>query len=390
VTLVSINAYNCTLDILYAPENTQNDIYPIDVENSWLGFSHNMESIPTKSFTYKKPTVGVWKVKICGPIVENKRDVRVLVMNESPYLVKTHLTSYSTHTSTEFGIVATMKNKLTGDTLSSTEQEDPFVADLDIITPNGEQFIVSMHDDGRNNDAKPNDGTFGGKFFASQQGTYTAEVVIKGSHQGVPFVRSTQHMIAVVDKDIELSSEHTLLMDPNDADEDMIIINLKAENLYNKKLVGNKYKAHAQVWGTNLNSTEMVPVAWIAGMTVAESTGVDDSHINLPLKLNKRWIEKAAATFPLQLRNAYVQDVSTSTPITTLDIGHIQHGSLTLKASTTNDEESLHYGKRPLTFMSSSSSSNTHKILLVHGYCSAVNSFDKTLISQTPSSLRIH
>ncbi|KAL0480735.1 cmfA [Acrasis kona] len=373
VTFASTNAYNFTFDVLSAA-NAVDLPLPHDVEKSWLGFDSAQDNIPTKSYWYKQPPVGVWQVKVCGPVIQDHVDVQIIVMNESPVLVASHLSSYSTHTDSEFSVVASLKHKISGLQVRA-DSSDSFVADLDITTPSGEQYIITMHDDGEHQDGNANDGVYGGSFLAKQQGTYTAQAVIKGVYEGAAFVRSSQHLIAVVDKDLELQQDHTVAMDANDHDEDMIVVNLKARNVASKNLIGNKYKAHAQIWATSTANFNMVPVAWLTGMTVAESIEGDKKHIHLPLKMNKKWLEIAGATFPLQIREAYVQDVATSVPITTLAQGKIEN-SLNLTPSFTNDDESLYFGKRPHYLPKVMANNGGHKLLLVHGYCSATNPFD--------------
>jgi hypothetical protein len=405
VTFVSKHAKTLNLDVFSVTDIKNNKVtsnelpVPTDVHTSWFGF--NVESsAPSKTFEFKKPVRGSWTVRVFNTAASFEKSSEptlfLIAYNESPDRVSSHLGSYKNYAGDKFTVVASLKRtEANGDRIIAPHELDsPLLADLDITTPKGETHIVTMHDDGNHGDNAPNDGIYGASFSADDAGSYTAQVVMSGNIQvtggSVAFRRTSQHLVAVVDKKVELAKEGAnLAVNLND---EMSEIKIPATIVGDvSKVVGSKFKAYAEVWATADDKT-YTPVAFITGMTIAEK--VDETHVALPLKMSMKWFSRKNAQLPVVLRNVYIQDVSTSVPLSTADeikttVTVNRAGSMftndallrfhwitnTLYKFVSDDDETMYYGKRPAQLLRSANANGNHKVLLVHGYCSEATPF---------------
>lgn len=64
-----------------------------------------------------------------------------------------------------------------------------------------------MHDDGLHSDGAANDGVYGGSFSATELGSYTVQATLIGTGAAGPFVRTTQHLVEVIPRMLQLTSE---------------------------------------------------------------------------------------------------------------------------------------------------------------------------------------
>jgi len=410
ITLISKQVTNLRLDVVSVTDIhdrvvSSNDLpVPTDVHLSWLGFEAE-SSVPTKTFEFKKPTRGVWTVKVIDSSnvvpTANAPSLFLAAFNESPDRVSSHLGSYMTHAGGDFTVVASLKHTDTNGqrVVLPHELNAPLIADLDIVTPKGEQFIVTMHDDGNHGDNGPNDGVFAASFSTSEVGTYTAQVVMRGRFDtesgSVSFLRTSQHLVATVAKKLELSKEQAkFAVDMND---EMAEVRIPATIVGDASaVIGTKFKAYAEVWATG-DDQQLKAVAFITGMTIAEK--VDETHIALPLKMSLKWMSRSNAQLPIVLKNVYVQDVATSVPLSTADeiktsvtLRHLNRiieshhdarallrmnlVSNPLFTFTSLDDETMHFGKRPQHLTKKSRKDNAnHKVILTHGYCSSGTPF---------------
>jgi len=192
------------------------------------------------------------------------------------------------------------------------------------------------------------------------------------------FLRTSQHVVSVVEDALELLPQASTTVQMN---EEMIDIVLTAKPL-SQNVVGKKFNAYTEVWGTS--EGKLVPVAWVSGMTIAEANG---ENVSLKLKLSGKWLSLAKASLPLQLKNAYVLDVDTSVPLSTINTVNVVTKEVVnaqrllathpVFAYNGNITETMTSGKRPQRlFQSIKSAPNAgHRVLLVHGYCTNSNPF---------------
>jgi hypothetical protein len=399
ISLVSKKAAQLNLEILVIEGKniTQGDgVRPSDVETSWLGFDHD-NSIPVKTYLFKAPTRGLWKVRVT---LENQDqsnrvpDLYLILFNESPYRISTHTTTFSNFVNEEIGLLANLQHigpvtQKSSNVVPNSKVGDSFSFDADIIFPNGDELIVTMHDDGKQDDGIPNNGIYGARIKAPLSGLYTTQIIMRGqlhSETGViDILRSEQHTIAVIERELELITPHKATFTTND---EMITIDLLAKVL-KEEAIGKKYRAYAEVWGVG-SDQQLKPVAWVSGMTIAKKSA--EMEATLPLHLSIKWISRSQADFPLKLRNVYVQDVATNVVISRLDhvdvTMHVKHqekiyegreAHALIRYQLFNNhlciyngqiDEKMSVGPRPREFLARNNSTANHRVILVHGYCS--------------------
>lgn len=231
-------------------------------------------------------------------------------------------------------------------------------ASLRVTAPDN-QSVVSypMYDDGLHSDGRANDGVFGGDFLASEAGNYNVQVVVTG--EGInnqSFIRTTEHLVPVIDSDLNLSTSAAYTTELND---NRLMINLGVET-YNDAA---KYHVYAEVWGqSNQNFKQMVPVSWIGGMATVDNG-------NLSLGLDARWVARADATAPFELRNVRIEDPDHFIRIAeakTMPLSVPVLPDSATRAFNGNIDTEMLMGQQPIEATRGVGS----KLLLVHGYCS--------------------
>lgn len=241
-------------------------------------------------------------------------------------------------------------------------------AQLRVTAPDGTVSQWPMYDDGRHEDGAAGDGQYGGGFAAPQPGTYLAQVIVRGTAGGTGFVRTAEHVVAVVERSARLGTAATVAADTADG---RLALGLPVA-------LGARpaahYRVYAEVWGTGRDGSP-VAVAWVGGM-VAPRTGT------LPLGLDPRWIARAGAQAPFELRNVRIEDPdafvvldrSASLPLVVPASRVLQAALRTGTGSAVAIDQSMRMGVRPVqaqaTVAASAAGTGTH-LLLVHGYCSA-------------------
>ncbi|KAL9657411.1 hypothetical protein ABK040_014398 [Willaertia magna] len=297
------------------------------------------------------------------------------------------------------------------------KKEQVLEANLDILLPNGKTETIKMHDDGLKLDIAQNDGIYTAELLASTEGNYVMKTIIRGINTETKkeFIRTTQHLVNVVKDSLQLVNQFSVGFNVaekntnNATNEEMITINLLAKPLM-KDAINRKYKAYAEVYATDLTTKQLVPVAWVAGMTISKPH--DNDLITIPLQMSMKWLAYASLTnvnaskvgLPLAINNAYVQDVATSgllSILTTPTVKHdiqINYSSNVIKGVDSSKmnmyihnhpmvlnfdgrlSESMTFGIRPKQFQPDTvkAASNNHKVVLVHGYCSGYTPFTES------------
>ncbi|KAL9646029.1 hypothetical protein ABK040_015795 [Willaertia magna] len=256
----------------------------------------------------------------------------LMVFCSSPLTAHSYLNNFKLVVGENIGLTTSIIEKSTlkktGTPLASVVSPLNFAnikAQLEIEFPNGKSSIIPMHDDGLHADLDKNDGTFGANIVAQDKGIFSLKSVVVGTlgteltdtyyaeksfvnddEPIVHFIRTTQHSVVVVD-------EHLELVHPNP----FLIAKVESSNLH--EVVGKKFKAYTEVWARSIKDDSLVPVCWVLGMTTANvNSELGKDFVSLDLQMSLKWLSKANAKFPLTLRNAYIQDVDTSTPIAQL------------------------------------------------------------------------
>jgi hypothetical protein len=219
-----------------------------------------------------------------------------------------------------------------------------------------------MVDDGEHNDRDAGDGVYGGTFSADRPGDYFVKVIYSGHDGCTSVLRTTEHLVPVLPRGLWLKE--------NDA----IAVKRSPHRLEVRIPTSGSgttahYRVLAEVWGTVGDTLE--PIAWIGGLT-APREGM------LPLGLDTRWITRAGAHGPFELRNVRVEDPNHFITVTSQQMMRLSVPDLPPGGSEPGmiDEE-MRMGPRPETQERAVPVSyppevahSGHKLLLVHGYCS--------------------
>ncbi|PRP80254.1 conditioned medium factor (density-sensing factor) [Planoprotostelium fungivorum] len=343
--------------------------------------------IPTTIYVIPNPVQGTWNLtlrsnpsaaldrqRISEIAAESDPNVAVLLWLDNGFEIYTHLTTYDNYEGSEIGLVATTKDKSNRMFEGRATVE---TAVMDLTLPSGATVAVTMKDDGFHPlDEVANDGIFVGTIVASEEGSYKAKASLGGIHSdGTPFIRTTQHVINVVERLLTLTGD--AFSHSSESVKDRMDVRLVVDpNANATQRRGEKvYRAHAEVYGTNL-AGEKVPVAWIGGMTHLEEK---DGKETLKLSLDMRWAAMANATAPFVLENVYVQDPESQIPLSRkqsmkLDTPSIvaEYFFTAVERPTTITKE-MRRGRAPEGLLPKRSAEAKKGLMLLHGYCSTEN-----------------
>lgn len=320
-------------------------------------------------YAFDHPTNGEWRIAVetaepANKDAAGKPDGFLLVSFDSPLRLYTHLASYDLVAGKTVGLVAYMHDaqadapgRMPRPLAGAIEK-----AVMQLTTPSGQAVSIPMFDDGRHQDGEAGDGVFGGLLAKAAAGSYRAQVAAMGvSPEGKAFLRTSEHFFPVVKPALRLGREVTAEAVGPDLRFDLTIARLRRAEAVT---VG------AEVWGTRAGVR--VPVAWIGGMIEPEEQG---GKLVLPLVLDGRWLERAAATAPFELRQVMVKDRQVHIPIASF--GRLAVDTLSLPApraeKATGITAEMLQGPRPseLDRAADKAFEGGPKLFLVHGYCSA-------------------
>nr|WP_221282009.1 choice-of-anchor X domain-containing protein [Chiayiivirga flava] len=311
--------------------------------------------VPASQYEFAGLQNGSWTLKLRGNA--GARDGFVLIEGDDA----TELASYQTHKRQRVGERIGLTALLT-----ATREDDSVLlgkaagridsAVLRVTAPDGAQTTYPMFDDGRHGDGDASDGLFGGDFPAKAAGSHLAQVEIRGTNlRGQGFVRTAEHLLPVI--------ETTLVLDASKAaatatDDTRLAIRVPVT----AKQAGQHYRAIGEVWGTNAKG-EAIPVAWLGGMV----TPADGA---LELGFDERWVAKAAARAPFELRNLRIEDADHFVTVASAEKLALELPALRTKAAPADIaiDEVMTMGPRPTAEKSAKGVGK--RLILVHGYCS--------------------
>lgn len=318
-------------------------------------------------YTFARPERGAWQMTVrtaVAPRTANAPSGYLLLSNDSPYQIYTHLSSYNLWTGSQVGLVAYAYDASldSGATAPAAANNIIRQAQMRLIAPNGRTTRLVMFDDGRHGDGAANDGVFGTLMTPRTVGQYTAQVTMRGqTPDGAPVLRTTEHIFPVVDQTIALHADAVTAT----ADGlNRLSLNLSATTT----ATVDQVQLYAELWGTDANG-QMIPVTWIGGLAAPTADGV-------PVTVDGRWLALANASAPFELRNVRLQDVATHIPLTQVDsialnIPETVSNGVAETAVTEITEEML-MGERPTAVTANQPAPNAPGgvLMLVHGYCS--------------------
>ncbi len=236
-------------------------------------------------------------------------------------------------------------------------------ANLRVTAPDGTVVQSSMHDDGQHADGAADDGVYGGDFVARLEGQYVAQVEVRGSDaSGQPLARTTEHVVPVVSRSLDVVQAGAFAsIDTAARDRYTLAIPVVARR------PGQHYRAYAELWGTSA-AGRSIPVAWLGGMTTPEDG-------SLQLGLDARWIARAAATAPFELRALRIEDPDHFVTVASAERMALSLPSVVRKqaGSDVAIDDAMRMGVKPAALEARVADAQRgvgSRLLLVHGYCS--------------------
>jgi len=182
------------------------------------------------------------------------------------------------------------------------------------------------------------------------------------------FIRTGEHVFHVLADDVRLGARAGTAV----VDQTRLRVSLPAAGLNG----GRKVVAYAEVWGRDETGVES-PVAWVGGMALAKER---KNGADVELMLDARWLARAGATGPYELRNVRLQDPNYFVTLAESAAVPLAINSLptAARAAAAEITDEMRMGLRPAAATSSADFTTQAvggKLLLIHGYCSGGNPF---------------
>lgn len=229
-------------------------------------------------------------------------------------------------------------------------------ASLRLSAPDGTVRELPLFDDGQHGDAKAGDGIYGARFEVPTAGQWLAQVQVEGVDKaGRSVLRSAEHVVPVIDDPLQLAGAPRVLEKSAGG---RFAIGLP---VHSAKSSGH-YRTHAEVWGRDAKGAAL-PVAWIGGMSELDQG-------RLTLNLDARWIAKAGARGPFELRNLRIEDPDHFVLLAKAAQLPLDLPVAPIKAAPDLAiDDTMRMGPRPAGLDSLAKGVGS-RLLLVHGYCS--------------------
>lgn len=317
-----------------------------------------MEStrFPSELYQFRGLHQGHWKVELQADGTAPRQGFLLIEGNPA-----VELSSYPSHlrfhAGGQLGLTAQLSAEVAGKVALGAEAGRIDAAHIRLTRPDGSVEKVAMFDDGKHGDGAAADGVFGGLFAAGNAGTLQAQVVVSGrGPNGAPLLRTAEHLIPVVDAGLAVAGPARSSIEKSSAGERLrIAVPVRAA-----KSSGH-YRAYAEVWGRDA-SGKALPVAWVGGMVTVEGGEIG-------LGFDPRWVAKAGASSPFELRNLRLEDPNhfvslaeaKSLPLA-MSVPSRKYAAAELAV-----DETMLMGPRPASVHAKGTGS---RLILVHGYCS--------------------
>ena len=319
------------------------------------GFGLDEARVPVSQYDFDGLQNGQWTLKLRGAPGAN--DGFVLIEGDEA----TELASYQTHkrqlVGERLGVTALLTGTRADDSVllgKAAGRIDSAV--LRVTGPDGGIATYGMFDDGLHADGAAGDGLFGGDFPAKVAGDHLAQVEIRGTNlRGQGFVRTAEHLLPVVESTLQFSAAKAAARASGESRLNIAIPVTAAKR-------DQHYRAIGEIWGTNAKG-EAIPVAWLGGMVSPR-----DGALNLGF--DERWVIKAGAQAPFEVRNLRIED-----PDHFITVASAAKLALDLSAPRSKAkpadivvDEVMTMGPRPAAEKVAKGVGK--RLILVHGYCS--------------------
>jgi hypothetical protein len=298
---------------------------------------------------------GRWQISVAAAAGEAANGFLV-VGSDSPYLLESTLTTRQLRVGETLSFTTRSARALENLTarLAAGKSADLAILDaatLEVTTPSGRVLDLALTDDGN--------GLLRASFVADEAGDYTARLTAHGTTpEGLPFLRSTQHSFPVLTGSLRLTSAALV---PEASGRWGLRLGLDPDSITPEKVY-----AYGQLWGHGADG-EAKAVAWLGGIAYVEDGA-------LSLGLDTRWIQKAQAQGPYELRQIRLQDVDTLVPWleqASLEVASPRLEILTNSLYQGEVDAAMRVGPRPAALDRLVGQAGTgSRLLLVHGYCS--------------------
>lgn len=320
-------------------------------------FGMEGERFPSELYQFGRLAKGGWRLEIEAAAGAPQRGY-LLIEGDAG----TELSSYPAHLDFHAGKRLALTAQLSAETKAGVvlgaEAGRIEQAWIELDRGGGLRERIAMHDDGLHQDGAAGDGLFGGEFVADAAGLLHAQVLVRGhAANGQALLRTAEHVIPVVDAALSLGDTAQASPAKRGGDSRMA---LQVPVTGAKK--GGHYRAFGEVWGRDADG-KALPVAWVGGMVAAEGGVIE-------LGFDHRWVAKAGAQGPFELRDLRIED-----PEHFVTLAKRDRLALILPAAPRKfaaDEllmdESLLMGPRPESLAVAKGVGS--RLLLVHGYCS--------------------
>ncbi len=278
------------------------------------------------------------------------------------------LTSWQTHRrqwpGESIGLVAMLSGGDAGGRVALGEDAGTVShARMRITAPDGTSHIEPMFDDGAHDDGARGDGVFGGNFRASGTGQYLAQVEVHGKGKdGAPLVRTTEHVIPVVARSIELTGSRAYASADVEATGRFLVSVPVSE-----RGDGRHYRVYAELWGTDA-SGRSVAAAWLGGMATP-------AYGQIKLGLDTRWLARAEIAGPFELRAVRLEDPDHFVTVARADRLALSLPDVDSRSKTDLGliDDAMRMGIKPAELEQRAGEAMEgigRRLLLVHGYCS--------------------
>lgn len=326
---------------------------------SEVDFGMGNEKYPATHFQFSDITAGRWSTRIYGN--EGSERGYALVSSDSPYYLQTR--RYQGGETVGEKVSFVFHASIDSDVFRVVNKDIGLIqaAHMHITEPNGERFSVSGYDDGKGVDQQALDGVFYAEFIARYSGEYQVQVEVSGqTPEGLPFHRTTEHVVAVVEADVELISKQAT---GSSLDENRMGISIRLDAPEHKT-----YRVMGEIWGSDSPDGKQTnkPVNWVSTMATIKN-GV------LSLESDNRWIMSADVYPPYEIRNLRLQDSYYFLNVLSVDRLSLQLPEISdrqrsaYKGEVTQD---MLMGKKPQELINRFQRNFGKKLMLVHGYCS--------------------
>jgi hypothetical protein len=323
-------------------------------------FGMAQERFPATQFELQNLKTGRYEFGISTEMNEAANGY-LLVSSDSPYRLKSYVSTQGQLVGDVINLSASAFADDAEFTVVKNDLQLIQSSYLSITEPSGNTREVAMFDDGMAHDKAASDGVFNGSFIADQAGLYQVQVISQGvTPKGKPFLRTVEHVIPVIESDLQISSKQAVGEYTNGHKIDLSfgLDTMKADA---------RFRVFAEVWGSKSNgkTEEMIPVSWLS--TIAE---VNKGQINM--QLDDRWLIAEGVKAPFELKNIRIED--TQYYINMLDAERLplQLPNISAQSKSSYDGglyESMLKGEKPESLKVKEKAAGG-KLMLVHGYCS--------------------